>query len=62
MTRAATNAGRFSKRWYRVHKKIALRSGRKAAKVAVGRRLLTVIYSMLKRQEPYQEDYPSQDW
>ena len=61
MTRAATNASRFSKRWYGVHEKISLRSGRKVAKVAVGRRLLTVIYYMLKRQEPYQEDYPSQD-
>ena len=61
MTRAATIAGRFSKRWYRVHEKILRRSSRKAAKVAVGRRLLTVIYYMLKRQEAYQEDYPSQD-
>jgi transposase len=61
MTRAATIASRYSKRWYRVHEKISLRSGRRAAKVAVARRLLTVIYHMLKRQEPYQEDYPSQD-
>jgi transposase len=61
MTRAATLASRFSKRWYRVHEKISLRAGRKAAKVAVARRLLTVVYYMLKRQEPYQEDYPSQD-
>lgn len=59
MTRAATVASRFSKRWYRVHEKISLRSGRKAAKVAVARRLLTVVYYMLKRQEPYREDFPS---
>ena len=59
MTRAATIASRSSKRWYQVHEKLALRCGRQAAKVAVARRLLTVIYYMLKRQEPYQEDYPS---
>jgi len=61
MTRAATIASRCSKRWYQVHEKISLRSGRKAAKVAVARRLLTVIYYMLKRQQPYQEDYSSKD-
>jgi transposase len=61
MTRAATVASRISKRWYPVHEKISLRSGRRAAKVAVARRLLTIVYYMLKRQEPYQEDFPSQD-
>ncbi|MEJ2598113.1 MAG: IS110 family transposase [Anaerolineales bacterium] len=61
MTRAATIASRYSKRWYRVHEKISLRSGRKVAKVAVARRLLTVVYYMLKRQEPYQEDPSLQD-
>lgn len=59
MTRAATIASRSSKRWYLVHEELALRCGRQAAKVAVARRLLTVIYYMLKRQEPYQEDYSS---
>jgi len=61
MSRAATIASRISKRWYGVHAKLVLRCGRQAAKVAVARRLLTVIYYMLKRQEPYQEDYSSQD-
>lgn len=61
MTRAATIAARSSKRWYHVHEKLVPRCGRQAAKVAVARRLLTVIYYMLKRQEPYQEDYSSQD-
>jgi len=59
MTRAATIASRCSKRWYRVHENLVPRCGRQAAKVAVARRLLTVIYYMLKRLEPYQEDYPS---
>lgn len=61
MTRAATIASRSSKRWYGVHEKLVLRCGRQAAKVAVARRLVTVVYYMLKRQEPYQEDYSSQD-
>jgi len=57
MTRSATITSRFSKRWYIVHENLALRCGRQAAKVAVARRLLTVIYYMLKNQEPYREDY-----
>jgi transposase len=61
MTRAATLASRVSKRWYHIHEKISRHSGRKVAKVAVARRLLTVIYFMIKRQEPYQDDYSSQD-
>jgi transposase len=61
MTRAATLASRYSKRWYRVHEIMVLRNGRQAAKVVVARRLLTVIYYMLKRQEPYQEDYSSKN-
>jgi transposase len=61
MTRAATVASRCSKRWYEIHEKISRHAGRKVAKVAVARRLLTVIYFMLKRQEPYQENYPSKD-
>lgn len=51
MTRAATVASRTSKRWYPVHEKLAPRCEKKGAKVAVARRLLTVIYFMLKRLE-----------
>ena len=57
MTRAATVASRTSKRWYQVHEKLVPRCDKKGAKVAVGRRLLTVIYFMLTRNEPYMEDY-----
>ena len=59
MTRAATVARRTSKRWYHVHEKMLPRCGRTGAKVAVARRLLTVVYFMLARQEPYQENYSS---
>jgi len=57
MTRAATVASRRSKRWYLVHETMVKRCGKKGAKVVVARRLLTVVYHMLKRKEPYQENY-----
>ncbi|HEY60492.1 MAG TPA: IS110 family transposase [Anaerolineae bacterium] len=57
MVRAATVACRISPRWYMTHEHLALRCGRRAARVAVARRLLTVIYYMWKRDQPYQENY-----
>ena len=57
MDRAVTVASRTSKRWYQVHEKFVPRCDKKGAKVAVARRLLTVIYFMLTRNEPYFEDY-----
>lgn len=57
MTRAATVACRRSKRWYGVHEKLVKRCGKKGAKVAIARRLLTIAYHMLKRNQPYQENY-----
>jgi transposase len=57
MTRAAAVASRRSKRWYLVHENLVKRCGKKGAKVAVGRRLLTIAFHMLKRKQPYQENY-----
>ena len=57
MVQAATTACRVSPKWYRVHEHMALRCGRRAARVAVARRLLTVIYYMWKKGQPYQENY-----
>jgi len=57
MTRAASVASYKSKRWHCVHEKLVPRCSKKGAKVAVARRLLTVAYYMLKRKQPYQEDY-----
>jgi len=57
MVCAATTACRISPRWSRVYERIAMRSGWRAAKVAVARRLLTVVYYMLKRNQPYDEKY-----
>jgi len=50
-------ACRISPRWYGVYEHLSRRIGRRGAKVAVGRRLLTVVYYMLKRDQPYEEDY-----
>ena len=58
MVQAATVAYRLSSRWGRVHDRIAKRCGRKGAKTALARHMLTVIYYMLKRNESFQEDYP----
>ena len=57
MGQVAMVASRFSPRWYRVHERLAKRCGKMGARVAVARRLLTVIYYMLKRNQPYQVDY-----
>jgi transposase len=60
MTRAATVASRRSKRWYVAHENLVKRCGKKGAKVAIARRLLTIAYYMLKRNQPYQENYGRQ--
>ncbi len=57
MVRADTASSCGSPKWYRVHEHMALRCGRRAARVAVARRLLTVIYYMWKKDRPYQENY-----
>ena len=57
MGQAAMVASRFSPRWYRVYERLAKRCGKRGARVAVARRLLTVIYYMLKRDRPYEKDY-----
>lgn len=57
MVCAAITAIRVSPRWSMVYERIARRSGWRAAKVAVGRKMLSVIYYMLKRGEHYQEEY-----
>ena len=57
MGQVAMVASRFSPRWYQVHERLANRCGKRSARVAVVRRLLTVIYYMLKRNQFYEKDY-----
>jgi transposase len=58
---AAVNAIRYSPRWRQVHERLLPRCGKKGAKSAVARRLLTVAFCMLTRNQPYQEDYSNDD-
>jgi transposase len=55
---AAWRAIRESKRWKAIFEEIAGRRGRKKAVVAVGRRLLGVAYTLLKKEEVYVEAFP----
>jgi len=55
---AAWRAIRESKRWKQTFEEIAGRRGRKKAVVAVGRRLLGVAYTLLKKGEVYSETFP----
>jgi transposase len=57
MVRVSITACRISPRWSGVYERLARRCGWRAAKVAVARRLLTVVYYMMKRNQPYDEDY-----
>ena len=57
MVCTATTACRVSPRWSRIFQNLAHRSGRRAAKVAVARRLLTVVFFMLKRNQTYIKNY-----
>jgi hypothetical protein len=57
MTQAAVVAARCSRRWYVVHENLANRAGKRIANVAVARRLLSEVYCMLTRKQPYQENY-----
>lgn len=52
---AAIHAHRHSPRLARFYQRTKRRRGKKAARVALARELLTIIYYMLTRQEPYQE-------
>jgi len=57
MVRAAMVAARVSPRWLKVYERLSPRCGKRAARVAIGRRLLTVVYHILKSGQPYQENY-----
>ena len=55
MVQAAWRAIRFSEYWGECFEKLAKRRGRKKAAVAIARRLLGVIYTLLKKRRPYCE-------
>ena len=55
MVEAAQSASRYSPSLGRFHERLAFKHGRNAAKIAVARKMLTIIFWMLTRHEPYQE-------
>lgn len=59
--KAAIGATRKSKRFRSLHDRFVKRQGKKAAKVTVARRLLTVAYYVWMRNQPYREDYRHKD-
>jgi transposase len=55
LVQAAWRAVQFSDYWKNEFEKISARRGKKKAVVAIARRLLVVIYSLMKKGEPYKE-------
>ena len=53
LVEASWSAVRHSPKWKRIYERIAKRAGGKRAIVAVARKLLCVIYAMLKTMTPY---------
>ena len=56
MVHAGMVAARVSPKWLKVYERLTPRCGKRAARVAIGRRLLTVVYHMLKNEQVYQEN------
>jgi transposase len=54
---AATAVVEKNRRWRTVYNNLSRRSGKPTDRVAVTRRLLTVVFNVLNRNDPYQEDY-----
>jgi transposase len=57
MVGAALRAIRYSPRLRSFYHRIAKRRGSGMARVALGRKMLLIAYTMLMRDEPYREDY-----
>lgn len=49
---------RMEPEWEKFAKRITYKSGKKKAVVAVARKLAVLVYTVLKRQQPYQKNYP----
>jgi len=60
LTQVAPHGVRGSRRLRALHQRVARRSGRNAAKMAVARQMLIIIHRMLTRKEPFQEEYRRQ--
>lgn len=56
MVEAAQKAPKYSPRLARFYQRVCWHRGRNTARVALARKMLSIIYYMLKRGEPYEED------
>jgi len=57
MVGAALRAIRYSPRLRSIYQRIAKHRGSGMARVALGRKMLIIAWTMLMRGEPYREDY-----
>ena len=58
MVSAAHTAPRHSPRLNAFLERVAYKHGRKTARVALARKMLSIVFFMLQRHQPYQEAYP----
>jgi transposase len=56
----STHAANGDANFQKVYRRVSRRRGRSTARVAVARKLLTIIYAMLKKNEPFRRQTPRQ--
>jgi transposase len=60
LVETSTHAANGDANFQKVYQRVSRRRGRSTARVAVARKVLSVIYAMLKRNEPFQRQKPRQ--
>jgi len=56
----STHAARGDQNFQKVYRRVSRRRGSSTARVAVARKILTIIYAMLKKNEPFKRQRPRQ--
>jgi hypothetical protein len=56
----STHAANGDANFQKVYRRVSRRRGRNTARVAVARKILTTIYAMLKKNEPFRRQKPRQ--
>jgi transposase len=60
LVEASTHAANGDANIQKLYRRVSRRRGRSTARVAVARKILTIIYAMLKRNEPFKRQRPRQ--
>jgi transposase len=60
LVETSTHAANGDAKFQKVYQRVSRRRGRSTARVALARKVLTVIYAMLKRNEPFKRQRPRQ--